>query len=55
MLILWKSFKAHASIKPSQAYLDRKGMTMAEALEDWHKGGDSHELSREIQNAASCH
>jgi RHS repeat-associated protein len=46
--------KAHASIKPSQDYLDRKEMTMAEALDDWAKGGDDHELSKELKAASSC-
>ena len=49
-----KDGSAHASIKPSQGYLDKKGLSVAEAMENWHKGGDSHELSKEIQDAASC-
>jgi len=43
--------KAHASIKPSQDYLDKKGLTMGEALEDWAKQGDDHDLSKELKKA----
>jgi hypothetical protein len=43
--------KDHVSLRPSQKYLDEKGISMKEALEDWSKGGDEHELSKELAGA----
>ncbi len=60
-LVVIKDGKSHASIMPSDSYLAKNypGMersnAMKQALEDWHKGGDDHILSKEIKNAASCH
>jgi len=43
--------KDHVSLKPSNEYLEKKGMTEKQALEDWAKGGDEHELSKELKQA----
>jgi RHS repeat-associated protein len=44
--------KDHVSLKPSEKYLADNNLTMKEALEDWSKGGDQHNLSKEL--AAAC-
>lgn len=43
--------KDHASIKPSQKYLDEKNQSMSEALEEWNGQGDNHKLSKELEGA----
>lgn len=48
------SRKGHVSIMPSDSYLNSRGMSMAEALKDWHNGGDEHSLSKSARGAIKC-
>ncbi|WP_431609316.1 RHS repeat-associated core domain-containing protein [Chryseobacterium sp. 'Rf worker isolate 10'] len=45
--------KEHASVKPTDDYLARNNMSMAEALDDWNAKGESHPLSVELSKAAT--
>lgn len=46
--------KDHVSISPSSEYLQRRGLTMTEVLNEWNQQGNSHELSRELNSAVRC-
>ncbi|MTD29420.1 hypothetical protein [Erwinia sorbitola] len=48
------SAKGHVSIMPSDSYLQYRNMTMSDALNDWHSGGDNYLLGQDAKGGVRC-